>query len=125
MSSSKNRIVIEGSERFERHGSRRVSAPDPNERIELSILVRRRNSIKNIGWVKEMGSKLPHERQYLSREEFAATYGADNNDLKKIETFAHEHNLTVVEVSKARRTVVLSGTIGGLEHGIWGSLSKL
>jgi kumamolisin len=58
-----------------------------------------------------MGSKLPHERRYLSREEFDATYGADDNDLKKIETFAHEHDLTVVEFSRARRTVVLSGTI--------------
>lgn len=114
MSSAKNRIAIKGSERFERHNARRVSAPDPNERIEVSVLVRRRKPIENIVSVKEMGSKLPNERQYLSREEFAATYGADDNDLKKIETFANEHDLTVVEVSQARRTVVLSGTIADM-----------
>jgi hypothetical protein len=74
MSSSKNRIPIKGSERFERHGARRVSAPDPNEHIEVSVLVRSRKPIENIASVKEMGSKLPHDRQYLSREKFAATY---------------------------------------------------
>lgn len=114
MSSSKNRIAVKGSERFERHGARRVSAPDPNERIEVSVRVRPKNPIENIASVKEMGSKLPNDRQYLSREKFAAAYGANNNDLKKIEAFAHEHNLTVVEVSQARRTVVLSGTIADL-----------
>ncbi len=43
MSSSKNLIAIKGSERFERNGARRVGAPDPNERIKVSVLVRSRN----------------------------------------------------------------------------------
>ena len=61
-----------------------------------------------------MGSSLPRERQYLTREEFAARYGADPADVAKVEAFAHQHNLTVVEASLARRTVVLSGTIAAL-----------
>ncbi len=71
-----------------------------------------------------MSSKLPKERKYLSREEFAATYGADDNYLKKIETFAHEHDLTIVEVSKARRTVVLSGTISDLSKAFGGYMTN-
>jgi kumamolisin len=50
----------------------------------------------------------------LSREQFAANYGANPEDFAKIEAFAHEHNLTVIEASQARRTVVLSGTIAAL-----------
>lgn len=58
MSSSKNRIAVKGSERFERHGARRVSAPDPNERIEVSVRVRPRNPIENIASVKEQAAEL-------------------------------------------------------------------
>jgi kumamolisin len=50
----------------------------------------------------------------MTREQFAATYGADPADMAEVEAFAHEHNLTVAEASPARRTVVLSGTIAAL-----------
>jgi len=46
---------------------------------------------------------------YLSREEFAASYGADPADLAKVEAFARQHGLEVVESSPARRTVRLAG----------------
>jgi kumamolisin len=48
----------------------------------------------------------------MSREEFANRYGAAPDDLKKITDFAKAAGLTVVETSAARRTVVLSGTVG-------------
>jgi kumamolisin len=50
----------------------------------------------------------------MSREQFAANYGANPDDLAQIEAFAHQHNLTVAEISQARRTVVLSGAISAL-----------
>ncbi|HTG62301.1 MAG TPA: S53 family peptidase [Terriglobia bacterium] len=88
--------------------------PDPNERIRVSVLVRPRSPLEELASRKEMGSTPPRERQYLTREEFAARYGADPADVAKVEAFAHQHNLTVVEASLARRTVVLSGTIAAL-----------
>jgi kumamolisin len=114
MTEHKSRVALPGSERAHRPGSRVSGAPDPNEVIEVSILVRPRKPLQDVTSAKELGASAPHQRQYMSREEFAAAYGADPNDLTKIEAFAHEHNLTVVEVSAARRTVVLSGTIAAL-----------
>ncbi len=114
MPEHKNRVVLPGSERAARPGSRVVGAPDPNELIEISILVRPRKPLDSLTGAKELGSSAPHQRQYLSREEFATAYGADPDDLNKIQAFAHGHNLTVVEVSQPRRTVVLSGTIASL-----------
>ena len=114
MPQNKNRVVLPGSERSARPGSRVVGAPDPNELIEISVLVRPAKPLDALTSSKELGASAPHQRKYLSREEFAATYGADPNDLKKIQAFAHDHNLTVVEVSPARRTVVLSGTIAAM-----------
>lgn len=99
MAEHKNRVVLPGSERSARRGSRVVGAPDPNELIEVSVLVRPRKPLASLASAKELGASAPRQRQYLSREEFAATYGADPNDLNKIQAFAHDHNLTVVEVS--------------------------
>jgi kumamolisin len=64
--------------------------------------------------IEEMGARPPHTRQHLSHEEFAATYGADPDDLEKVEDFAREHDLDVVEVNAAQRRVVLSGTVAAL-----------
>jgi len=57
---------------------------------------------------------LPGKRKYLTREQFAARHGADSADLSKIAAFAHEHGLTIVESSRAKRSVKLSGTIQAL-----------
>jgi kumamolisin len=114
MADHKNRVALPGSERSARSGSRVVGAPDPNELIEISILLRPRTPLESLASTKELGAGTPQERHYLSREQFAATYGADPKDVAQIEAFAHEHNLTVVQTDLARRTVVLSGTVAAL-----------
>jgi kumamolisin len=91
-----------------------VGAPDPNQRINISVLVKPRQPLQNLATAKEFTAALPRQRTYLSREQFAASYGANTDDLVQVEAFAHQHNLTVMEASQARRTVVLSGTIAAL-----------
>jgi kumamolisin len=114
MTEHKNRVVLPGSERSARSGSRVVGAPDPNQQIKISALVRPRQTLQNLASANELNATPPHRRKYMSREEFAAAYGANPEDLAKIEAFAHQQNLTVMEASQARRTVVLSGTIAAL-----------
>src|SRR5439155_945775 len=86
-----------------------------DKRIEITVLVRRRNSDSGDGDAGQaairLGTRLPAERRYLSREEFTAARGADPADLAKIDAFAHEHNLTVVQTSIPRRMVKLAGSI--------------
>jgi kumamolisin len=53
----------------------------------------------------------PNARKAISREEFAATYGADPADLAAIAAFVDTYNLRVLESSIPRRTVVVSGTV--------------
>jgi kumamolisin len=107
-------VPLAGSDRKLPTAAREVGAPDPNERILVSVLLRPRSPLEELASGKAMSSSLPRERQYLTREEFAARYGADPADVAKVEAFAHQHNLTVVEASLARRTIVLSGTIAAL-----------
>lgn len=106
-------VPISGSERHARRGSREAGAADPTERIRVSILLRPRKPITDLASAKYLGANL-HERNYLSREQLAAQYGADPDDVAKVEAFARDHNLTVVDASLPRRTVVLSGTIAEL-----------
>ncbi len=116
MPSTKNRVPVPGSERAAMPGARVVGTPDPEERIEVTVEVRSRSKVKGLASAEELGATTPQARKYISREEFAATYGADPNDLGKIEEFAHEHQLTVVEVNAAQRRVVLSGTVAALSE---------
>jgi|HubBroStandDraft_1064217.scaffolds.fasta_scaffold37868_2 kumamolisin len=114
MAESTDRVVLPGSERTARPGARAVGAPDPNEQIKITVLLRPRKTLQDLASAKELTATAPHERNYMSREQFAANYGADSGDLARVEAFAGQHNLTVMEVSQARRTIILSGTIGTL-----------
>jgi kumamolisin len=114
MAMTPHRVPLPGSERAALPGARAVGTPHPEERLEVTIDVRSRSAIKGLPAAEPLGALLPHERQYLSREAFAATHGADPNDLAKVEAFAHEHGLTMVEVSAAKRSIKLSGTVADL-----------
>src|SRR5258707_10438427 len=85
------------------HGERDVSPVDPDERVEVSVIVRPKRPLE------DLDAHLGQGQPYLTREEFAASYGADPLDLAKVETFAKRHELEVVESSPARRTVRLAG----------------
>ncbi len=111
----KNKIPIPGSERTALPGARIVGPADPAERIRVTVVVRRRPSSKELSTViEEMGTSRPHERKHLSREEFAASHGADPHDLKKVEAFARDYGIDVVESNAAQRRIVLSGTVAAL-----------
>lgn len=111
MSISQDRVPLPGSERAPLSGARPVGAPDPGEEIAVTVLVRPRQSSEAPISVEAMGARPPGERQYLRREEFEALRGADPNDVRKVEAFAHTHSLTVVGSSAARRSVALSGRV--------------
>lgn len=113
--SSKNHVPVQGSERTTLQGAQMVGKVDPDERIEVTVLVRRPQSAKGLtSMIEDISSREPQERKYLSREEFAASQGAAPEDLDKVKEFAHANNLDVVEVNPAQRSVKLSGTASAL-----------
>ncbi len=59
----------------------------------------------------------------LSREEFARQYGSSDRDLAAVEQFAHEHHLTIVESSSARKSVILRGKVKDFEDAFMVHLS--
>lgn len=99
------RVALPGSERKAEEGARVVGTPNLSEIIEVTVLLRR---------VKPIAPR--EQAEPLTREEFAAEYGADPADVERIEDFAQEHDLTVVSVDLARRSVILSGTIASMNE---------
>jgi kumamolisin len=91
-----------------------VGTPHRKERLEVTLYVRPRTGItamKRALAAERLGAIMPAERRHMTHEEFTAAYGADAKDLAAIEAFANAHGLTVTEVSAAKRSVVLAGTV--------------
>jgi len=104
---SEQRKAIQGSERRPIPGARAIGRTHPEQRIEVSVVLR-------------PGTPIPSPRRGMARmshEEFAQRHGATSQDIEAIRQFARENGLTVVEHPRqaARRTVVLSGTVQDFE----------
>ena len=97
-----NYVVLPKSERKMVAGARLVGPSHPDERMEVSVHLRRAHDIH--------GPKGLQPRD-LTHEEMAKKFGADSSDLAKVAEFAHQHGLVVVESSAAKRLVRLSGTV--------------
>jgi kumamolisin len=93
-------------------GSKVIGAADPDRQMEISLRVRPKpGSGLDDNAMMAMGAQLPSQRQYVAREDFAATAGADPADIAKIDDFAHQHGLNVKSVHLESRTVKLTGSV--------------
>lgn len=112
MTAQQNKIDLKMSERAPLQGARLVGPADPNERMEVTVVLRRGpESANSFPSLAELGGKLPSEKRHLSRAEFAAAHGGHPDDVALLRAFAAQNNLQVVEENLARRSVVLSGTV--------------
>jgi kumamolisin len=102
------RFVLPGSERDLPEGHTRVGDVDPDEQATVTVYVRPRAQ--------------PEEGARVSREEYAARFGAAPEDLDAVSQFAAEFHLSVGATDPARRSVALSGRLGDLERAFGTSL---
>jgi kumamolisin len=103
-------VILKGSERTAVAKSRVVGPTDPSERLEVSIIVRRRAAQV----LRARTAALAAGNRgvgHLTREEFAAQHSAEAPDMAAVRTFAGRHDLSIVQEQAARRTLVLSGTV--------------
>jgi kumamolisin len=101
---------LKGSERKPLPGAKSVGRADPAERLEVSLLLRRRGGAALADHVKKLANREKGV-SYLSRREFERQFGADDADIAAVKKFAGKHGLAVVQEHPGRRTVVLSGTV--------------
>jgi len=104
-------VVLEGSERRPSPGARLVGPADAQERMTVTIVLRRRPDGEPVPDFEHFLTTPPAERPRLSAEEFASKYGASPQDIDEVTQFAESKGLSVESTNAARRAVVVSGTV--------------
>ena len=103
-------VAIRGTETNLMPGTRMIGPSDPGQKIEVTLVLRRRSSAPAIPKPEDIGAQLPRDRQYITRESFGAVYGAEHDHVVKVEDFARASGLTVLRSSSAKRTITLAGS---------------
>ncbi|MGH9734282.1 MAG: S53 family peptidase [Candidatus Acidiferrales bacterium] len=111
MAKQQDRVELKGSTRAALPGAQDVGPADPNEQIDVTVYVRPPST--KTPSADEIGATPISEREYLTREQFARTHSASEQDIAKVRAFAADHGLQVTSVNAAARQVKLRGTVGG------------
>ncbi|THD58058.1 S53 family peptidase [Phenylobacterium sp.] len=104
---------LPGSERHPMRGARAVGRTAGDQRLEATVVVRRRDPEGLRAHVADLAQGRP--RAPMTHDAFAAAYGAAPEDLERVAAFAQTHGLAVVQTHAARRSVVLSGSVAQFE----------
>jgi kumamolisin len=115
MALSRKRVTLAGSTRKQMPGARQLGPVDSNERLSVTVHLRRRSDPEEFRSAVEHATAHPMRREkHLSREEFARMHGAHPDALAKVRDFARENNLTIDKELPAERSVMLSGTVAAM-----------
>ena len=104
------RHSLAGSERAILPGASCVGRANPNERVQISVIVRRQSQDQFTQLVRQFEQGTPSAAP-LAREEFEKRFGASAQDITAVREFARQHGLQTVSDDPARRCVILSGTV--------------
>jgi len=119
MSNSKY-TKLPGSERKPLAGAVKTGAVDPNQVIQVTVTLRPRAAGKK----QPSLDNLVASGQRISREDYAARYGADPKDVQKVSAFAAAHNLSVGQVNLGARSLVLTGKTGDFSQAFQTGLER-
>ena len=117
MTPNVSRIAIRGSKRTLPPNARRTRRSNLNEKITVSIFVRRNPeaAIQALAKAEAIHHTAIGDRVYLTSTEFESVYGASKDDLQAIEKFALKAKLKVVDSSVPKRRVLVEASIGRVE----------
>jgi kumamolisin len=104
-------VELPGSERQAVVGAQRAGPLDPQELMEVTVVLRRGSRAGPPPSLEELAGRPFRDRTHLTREEFAASHGARAEDLEAVRSFATSRGLKVVSESAARRAVRISGAV--------------
>ena len=108
------RHPLHGSERTIPEDARILGDAHPAEQLQVLVQLRRSNEAaldaRLSGFAQPHAAGTPPPAP-LTREEWAAQFGASAADIEAVRAFAHEHGLQVAEVNDAAATVTLEGSV--------------
>jgi len=101
--------AVTGSERIHPADHQALNPTAGSDIVTATVIVRRRTQGKKLKKLEEFSAQSRTPRTSVSREEFAASYGADLAEMATVETYAKSQGLDVVESNPSRRSVVVRG----------------
>jgi kumamolisin len=116
-------VPLKGSERVVVSGAKAIGAANPDESLRVNVLLRSRAQAEDAktrttkatasekAAVESLLQKRASERQHLTREQFLAQRGALEEDVQKVEEFAHQYGLSISDTNLAKGSVTLTGTV--------------
>lgn len=112
-STQENLKPLAGSRREPMSGSKAIGSLNSDERIEVTLILRSRFATEQFAAIenaRDIGNKLPEERKYLSRQEFAEASAPDQETISKIKSFSLSRGLTISQISPGSSSIILSGS---------------
>lgn len=110
-----NFVAIADSERFAIPGARLRGAADPQERVVVSVYLRRRRGAPELPSPEDIGARLSVADRSLGREEIDAANSADPVEMERVVQFASAHRLDVLKQDLVQRSLQLSGSVAALQ----------
>jgi kumamolisin len=104
--------ALQGSERAQPDENKLAEPAGASELVDVTLIVRRSPHAPPRPGIEDLFAAGISRRPKLSREEFAAAYGALQEELDRVAAFARSHGLEVTETNKARRSVEVRGPVG-------------
>ena len=111
-------VRLDNSLRVPARGASVIGAVDPDEIIHVNVITRRRPDAPPLPGPPYWTTTSRGRRRFLSREEFGERFGSTQEDLDIVTDFAVRHDLAVAETSRARRSVLISGSAGAMERAL-------
>ena len=90
----------------------RAERVNPRKRLDVTVVLRPANPNAHV----LTHARHPRLAHPLSARGLAALYDPGDASIRVVRRFAKQHDLEVVEVSRARHDIVLSGTVSGLSR---------
>ena len=107
---------LPGSERHRPSASHRLGPADPKEVLSITISLRRRSDALTLPDQAFWTATAPIDRVYISRKDWAKKYAATGESVKLVTEFAKAEGLKVLQIDRAQRIIILSGTVKKINH---------
>ncbi len=99
-----SKSILRGSYRKHPKGSVLAGAPASSEVVNITLILRRRQSAPEAECISEP----------LSYKDFAELHGAGDDDILAVEEFASRHGFSVSRVDRGARSITISGPLSDL-----------
>src|SRR6266571_8527459 len=128
MANYREHVPLKGSERVVVPGAKAIGAANPDQLLQVTVLLRSRAQAEDAktgntkattgerAAVETLQKQRSEERQHLTREKFLEQRGALEEDARRVEEFAQEYGLSIVETSLAKGSVKLAGSVASFDR---------